>query len=59
MGQVCWSNMDGKLRESRRILSGEHPEQGMWMKYVDPENNEDEHFDIYEQTLVQMKNKGL
>jgi hypothetical protein len=29
------TNYKWKVRMSRRIISGDHPEQGMWMKYVD------------------------
>jgi len=59
MGQVRWSGWVWTMQESRRNLSGEHPEQGMWMKYVDPQDREGEHFEIYEKTLQQMKAKGL
>ena len=59
MGQVRWSDVEGNLRASRRVLSGEHPEQGMWMKYVDPQRLEGENFEVYERTLTQIKNMGL
>lgn len=54
MDQVRWSGQDGTLRASRRQLSGEHPEQAMWLKYVDPTEDEGEHFEVYENTLQQM-----
>jgi uncharacterized protein (DUF362 family) len=55
MGQVRWAEADGVVQASRRILSGDHPEQGMWMKYVEPGDPEGEHFSVYERTLAQMK----
>ncbi|HEX9019169.1 MAG TPA: DUF362 domain-containing protein [Anaerolineaceae bacterium] len=51
MGEVRWSDPEGAIRMSRRILSGEHPEQGMYLKYVDPDEAEGEHYEVYEQTL--------
>lgn len=58
MGQVRWSSPDGIIRVSRRELSGEHPEQSMWLKYIDPADPEGEHFEVYEQVLAQMKSLG-
>jgi hypothetical protein len=39
---------------SRRVLSGMNPNQAMFMKFVDPDEQEGEHFEIYEQTLRAM-----
>ncbi len=63
MGQVRWSGLEWDMLESRRILSGDHPEQGMWMKYVPapqaaPEA-EGEQFEIYEKTLQHIDAMGL
>jgi uncharacterized protein (DUF362 family) len=55
MGKVRWADPSGIFNVSRRILSGDHPEQGMFFKYVDPEEMEGEHFQIYEKTLQEMK----
>lgn len=55
MGEVKWHSKDGRVRESRRILSGEHPEQAMWMKWVDPEEAEGEHYEVYDRTLKQIE----
>jgi hypothetical protein len=44
----------GNIWQSRRQLSGTHPEQAMWLKYVDPDERESEHYEIYERTLQQM-----
>jgi hypothetical protein len=54
MGQVRWSDAEGNVRASRRVLSGDHPEQGMWLKYVDPADPEGEHFEVYEKTLAEI-----
>lgn len=51
MGEVKWHDPSGTVRASRRVLSGDHPEQAMWMKYVDPEEFEGERFEVYERTL--------
>jgi hypothetical protein len=51
MGKVCWSGTKWTLNESRRLLSGGHPEQAIWMKYVEPQILEEEHFEVYEKTL--------
>ena len=55
MGEVRWSDPEGHIRISRRQLSGEHPDQAMWLKYVDPDEAEGEHFEVYTQTLEQMR----
>ncbi|MGE5221898.1 MAG: DUF362 domain-containing protein [Omnitrophica WOR_2 bacterium] len=59
MGQVRWADKSGHIWGSRRQLSGEHPEQAMWLKYVDPEEDEREHFEVYEKTLEKMKEMGF
>jgi uncharacterized protein (DUF362 family) len=51
MNEVRWADESGTFQGSRRNLSGLHPEQGMWMKYVDPDEAEGEHYEVYEQTL--------
>ncbi len=59
MGQVVSSDVEGKLHASRRIISGEHPEQGIWMKFVEPGDPEGEHFEVYEHMLSMIKTMGL
>ncbi len=59
MGEVKWHDKSGVLDRSRRILSGQHPEQAMWFKYVDPEETENEHFEIYERTLKSIREMQL
>jgi uncharacterized protein (DUF362 family) len=51
MNEVRWADPDGNIRVSRRQLAGEHPDQAMWLKYVDPAEAEGEHYEVYEQTL--------
>lgn len=55
MGEVRWADTSGHINVSRRVLSGDHPEQSMWMKYVDPDEAEGEHFEVYTRTLEQME----
>jgi hypothetical protein len=55
MGEVKWADPDGHIRMSRRELSGAHPDQAMWLKYVDPDEEEGEHYEVYEKTLKEMK----
>jgi len=35
------------------VLAGDKPEQAMWMKYVDPDEEEGEHFSVYDAALRQ------
>jgi hypothetical protein len=51
MGEVRWSDPSGDIRQSRRVLSGDRPEQAMWLKYVDPDEDEGEQYEVYERTL--------
>jgi hypothetical protein len=53
-GEVRWHNSEGRLRVSRRVLSGDKPDQAMWFKFVDPEEKEGEHFEVYEHALEQV-----
>ena len=53
--QVVMHNTTGKLDMSRRILAGQYPEEAIWFKYADPEETEGEHFEVYEQTLKQIR----
>jgi len=54
MGDVRWAGASGVISVSRRLLSGDHPEQSMWLKYVDPDEDEQEHFVVYEKTLAEL-----
>lgn len=55
MGKVAWASETGTITVSRRELAGMFPDQAMWLKYVDPEEVEGEHYEVYEQTLKQMQ----
>ena len=54
-GEVKWHNPAGMLRISRRKLAGRHRNHAMFFKYVDPEEREAEHFEVYEQNLNMIK----
>ena len=54
-GEVRWHNKVSDLKESRRVLSGDKPEQAMWLKYVDPEEAEGEHYEVYEKGLAKIR----
>jgi hypothetical protein len=54
MNEVKWHDVTGLFWLSRRVLSGDHPEQAMWLKYVDPDEKESEHYEVYEKTLQTM-----
>lgn len=55
MGDVKWHSPSGVVKASRRVLSGANPEQAMWMKFVTPNDDEGEHFEVYERTLDAMR----
>ena len=40
---------------SRRELAGANKLSAMWLKYVDPEEAEGEHFEVYEEALAGFK----
>lgn len=54
-GEVRWRDTDGMLRVSRRKLSGAHPDHAMFFKYVDHEEREQEHYEVYEKALEHVK----
>ena len=54
-GEVRWHDSVGDLKRSRRTLSGDKPEQAMWLKYVDPQEEEGEHFEVYEHGLAYLQ----
>ena len=54
-GQVRWHDKSSELRVSRRQLAGGSPDQAMWLKYVDPEEAEGEHYAVYEQALAHVQ----
>jgi uncharacterized protein (DUF362 family) len=55
MGKVRWHSPEGHITVSRRKLAGEHPNQAMFFKYVDPDEAEGERFEVYEQALAHLE----
>ena len=55
MGKVAWASETGNITASRRELAGMFRDQAMWLKYVDPDEIEGEHYEVYEKTLTLMK----
>ncbi|RIK42207.1 MAG: hypothetical protein DCC55_09500 [Chloroflexi bacterium] len=53
-GEVKWHDPVSDLRQSRRKLAGGKPEQALWLKYVDPDEQEGEHFSVYDHALKQV-----
>lgn len=54
-GEVRWHNRDSELQVSRRQLAGSRPDQAMWLKYVDPDEVEGEHYEVYEQAMAEIQ----
>jgi hypothetical protein len=54
-GEVIWHGPDPSLLASRRVLSGERKDSGIWLKLIDPEEREGEQFEVYEQELGLMR----
>ena len=53
-GEVVWHGEDPSHLRSRRQLSGEKKDSALWLKRVDPEEKEGEHFEVYEECLKQV-----
>ena len=51
-GEVRWHDKSSSQRISRRIIAGDRKEQALWMKYVDPDEAEGEHFEVYDEALA-------
>ncbi len=49
--RAIWHGDDLTKLGSRRLISGSHAEQGIWLRLVDPEEREGEHFEVYERHL--------
>ncbi len=50
--EVVWHDTQSELRRSRRELAGARKESAMWLKLVDPDEAEGEHFEVYERELA-------
>jgi hypothetical protein len=49
--EVKWHSESGVFRQSRRELAGANKLSAMWLKLVDPEEAEGEHYEVYERVL--------
>jgi len=61
-GEVRWHDTTSTLKKSRRLLAGDRKDEAMWLKLVDPEETEGEHYEVYEHALAQvnrLKNGAL
>ena len=54
-----WHDRISDLQGSRRTLSGDKPEQAMWLKYVDPQEEEGERFEVYEHGLAHIQSAEI
>lgn len=54
-GEVRWHDPISDLKGSRRVLAGDRPDQAMWLKLVDPDETEGEHYEVYETAFKQAK----
>jgi hypothetical protein len=50
--EVKWHSEIGAFSQSRRELAGANKLSAMWLKLVDPDEAEGEHYDVYEQVLA-------
>jgi len=53
--EVRWHDTQSEFHLSRRELAGLNKLSAMYFKYVDPEEAEGEHFEVYEQNLKMME----
>jgi hypothetical protein len=51
-GEVRWHDSVSNIHIDRRKLQGFRPDQGMYLKYVDPEESEGERFGVYEGAVL-------
>jgi uncharacterized protein (DUF362 family) len=51
-GEVRWHDEFSDIHIDRRSLHGFRPDQGMYLKYVDPEESEGERFGVYERAIL-------
>lgn len=58
-GEVRWHDPEGVIRKSRRELAGKHRNHAMFFKYVDPEEKEREHYEVYEHALADIQQRNL
>ena len=58
-GAVAWSSDTPALPASRRILSAGQEDRALWFKYIDPDEAEGEHYEVYERELARIVRAGL
>ncbi len=58
-GEVKWHSERSMLSRSRRQLAGDKRDQAMFLKYVDPDEAEGEHYEVYDWTLADLAERGL
>ena len=52
--KVVWHGPDIRGLSSRRQLSGDKRDSALWLKWVDPDETEGEHFEVYESVLERL-----
>jgi hypothetical protein len=57
--EVRWHDTQSQFRGSRRRLAGANKDSALWLKLVDPEEAEGEHYEVYEQALQQIERLDL
>lgn len=50
--EVKWHDRQSEFFYSRRDLAGARKQSALWFKYVDPDEAEGEHFEVYEKELA-------
>ena len=58
-GEVVWHSPLGTIDVSRRVLSGTLTNESLYFKFVDPEEREDERYEVYEQALAHIKDRSF
>jgi len=53
-GEVLWHDATRHPDGSRRRLSGGKKDRGIWVKYVDPDEQEGERFEVYEREIARL-----
>jgi hypothetical protein len=54
-GEVVWHGPDPAKLGSRRDLTRGKPDHALWLKLVDPDDMEKEHFGVYERNLQELR----
>jgi hypothetical protein len=58
-GEVKWHDAKGIMKVSRRKLAGRHRDHAMFFKYVDLDETEQEHYEVYERALEDLAARDL